>query len=333
MTDTTAATSPPPRNDFGNAASDALRIDARRVSKRFGAVHAVRDISFRVPDRCVCGLLGPNGAGKTTTIRMLAGLLVPDEGDLVVAGVDLREDPDEARRRIGYLPESAPIHPELRAREFLRYRAELIGLRGSTARDAMDRAIAACGLGPIVGRLVGALSKGFRQRVGVAAAIMGQPKLVILDEPSVGLDPNQLLEFRALVRSLGRERTVLISSHILAEIDAVCDRAILMNGGRLVAEGTMESLRAGGGDRYVVEAAGAGARVALASIAGLGGLSGQPIDATWTRFTASAVEGDDKREAIAAALRDTGCIVRELSRERASLEALFLRATAPGGGP
>ncbi|MDZ4755013.1 MAG: ABC transporter ATP-binding protein [Phycisphaerae bacterium] len=319
MSDAGAITRPPDGHHL---------IDARGISKRFGAVIAVQSLSFAVPDRCVCGLLGPNAAGKSTTIRMLAGLLTPDEGELFVAGVDARRRGDEARRRTGYLPESAPVHPELRTREFLQFRAQLAGLYGKGARDAIDRSVAACQLAPVYGRLVGALSKGFRQRVGVAAAILGNPRLVILDEPSVGLDPNQLLEFRTLIRSLGRERTVLISSHILAEIDAVCDRAVLINGGRLVAEGTMEALRSGGGDRYVIEVKGAAARDVLAGVAGLGGLRDERGADGWTCFTAESLDAFDRREAIATALHDGGCLVRELRRERSSLEALFVRATA-----
>jgi ABC-2 type transport system ATP-binding protein len=307
-------------------------IRARDVTKRFGRVEAVRDLSFDVPTACVCGLLGPNGAGKTTTLRMIAGLLVPDAGSLAVAGVDLSNDPDEARRRVGYLPESAPIHPELRTSEFLRYRAELIGLGGKAARAAIERAVTSCDLGPVYGRLVGALSKGYRQRVGVAAAILGDPSLVILDEPSVGLDPHQLLAFRALLRELGRERTVLLSSHILAEVEAVCDTAVLLAGGRLVATGPLAALRREGGERYVIEARGQESRTLLADIAGLGSIREEALDDGWLRLTAHSAVNDptDRREAIAIAFAGRGVRVRELRREQASLESLFLRATAAG---
>ena len=311
-----------------------LTVEATGISKRFGRVEAVRGLTFSVPKACVCGLLGPNGAGKTTTIRMLAGLLVPDEGTLRVAGVDIARDPDTARRRIGYLPESAPVHPELRTSEFLRYRADLIGLSRAEARVAIDRSVAACELEPVYGRLVGALSKGYRQRVGVAAAILGNPQLVVLDEPSVGLDPHQLRAFRSLLRTLGRERTVLLSSHILAEIEAVCDAAILIAGGRLVAEGPIETLRAQGSDRYIIEAKGADARVALAEIDGLGALTDELLGDGWTRLGAEAVDGVDRRETIAAALARRGLAVREIRRERPTLECLFIRSTrsaAPAG--
>ena len=359
---------PPPRMPPPSPTTDAppLAIEARDLSKRFGAVHAVRGVSLAVPERTVCGLLGPNGAGKTTTIRMLAGLLVPDAGSLTIAGIDALADPDSVRRRIGYLPESAPIHPELRTREFLRYRAELLGLRGGRATDAIEAAVSACDLGPVWGRLVGALSKGYRQRVGVAAAILGDPALVILDEPSVGLDPTQLRAFRGLLRTLGASRTVLLSSHILSEIEAVCDMAVLINHGQRVAAGSIDELRARGGcDRYVVElrlrdAAAAGhdpiaaVRAALAGSPALGSVAvrslaedhpdarshAQPAHrpegagltaggrADWLRVTCEASDGIDHRETIAGLLADAGCRVRELRRERPSLEALFADASA-----
>lgn len=326
-------TSPEAKADAAVATLEAGRpradaVVASGVSKRFGSVLAVRDLSFTVPERCVAGLLGPNGAGKTTTIRMLAGVLAPDRGTLRVAGFDVAKDSEAARAAIGYLPESAPVHPELRTREFLRYRASLTGLFGRAASNAIDRCVTACDLGSVTGRLVGALSKGYRQRVGVAAAMLSSPRVLILDEPSVGLDPHQLLAFRQLLRDLGKERTVLVSSHILAEIEATCDRAILVAQGSIVAQGPIESLRAKAGDRYVVEGEGGDVRRALSSLAELGSLTAEALDARWMRVTASAAAGTpDLREAIAADLAKAGIRVRELRRDRASLETLFVEAT------
>jgi ABC-2 type transport system ATP-binding protein len=331
-------------------------IEASGLAKSFGSVRAVQDLTFSVPNATVLGLLGPNGAGKTTTIRMLAGLLVPDQGTLQIDGRDVAKDGDGARHArmvTGYLPESAPLHPELRTLEFLRYRAALLGLSGRIARDAIDQAVAACGLGPVAGRLLGALSKGFRQRVGVAAAILGDralgtPKVVILDEPSVGLDPRQLIEFRGLVRSLGRERTVLLSSHLLAEVDAVCDAAILMHGGRLVASGSIQELRRRGGTTYTIEWTAADPSHAAATIARTAApLAATTVDlgAGWRRTVVVRPPGDrddaaassaidDLREPFARSLRDSGATVRELRRDDASLEGLFLDVLARrGGGP
>ncbi len=315
----TTHASPPHAGD----AQRGLAIEATGLSKRFGAVHAVRQLSFAVPDRSICGLLGPNGAGKSTTIRMLAGLLVPDEGSLRVAGFPMDRASEEARRHIGYLPESAPAHPELRTSEFLRYRAALCGLHGGAARDAIDRSVAACELAPIYGRLVGALSKGYRQRVGLAAAILGNPRLVILDEPSVGLDPHQLLAFRRLVRSLGRERTVLLSSHILAEIEAVCDRAVLLAEGRLVAAGTLDELRAEGGSSIVVEVKGPRIEETLRALDPTGRI--ETLADGWVRARLGGVE--DRRSELLAAWSAGGIAVRECRLERPSLEDRFVRAT------
>ena len=304
-----------------------LAVDAQRIAKRFGSVTAVRDLTFRVPDRCVCGLLGPNGAGKSTTIRMLAGLLVAEEGELHVAGFDLRRDAHSARRVIGYLPESAPVHPELRTREFLAYRGALIGLRGAGLKSSIDRAVQECSLQPVWGRLVGALSKGYRQRVGLAAAILGDPRLIILDEPTVGLDPHQLVEFRRMIRRLGGERAVLLSSHILAEIEATCDRAVLIASGSMVAEGPIAELRSRGRDRYLVEARGDAARDSIASVASIGVVREENLPDGWRRIEAESDASIDLREPIAQALSRAGVPVRELRRDHASLESLFVAAT------
>jgi ABC-2 type transport system ATP-binding protein len=304
-------------------------IEARGITRRFGRTVAVRDVSFSVPGRCVCGVLGPNGAGKTTTIRMLAGLLLPDEGTLTVAGFDVVEAPDEVRRRVGYLPESAPLPPDLRVREVLRYRAGLLGLAGDAARRAIDESIAACDLGPVAGRLVSALSKGFRQRTGLAAALLGSPEAVILDEPSVGLDPAQLVAFRALLRRLAERSTVLLSSHQLAEVEAACDRAILIRGGTIVAEGPIERLRERAGRPVLaVESRCPDLAAVLPAI-------GSPRPAAprpggWFRQEIELRESEsDPREALVARLVAAGVAFREIHLERASLERLFL-AGEPG---
>lgn len=311
-------------------------IEARGITRRFGRTVAVRDVSFSVPGRCVCGVLGPNGAGKTTTIRMLAGLLLPDEGTLSVAGFDVVQAADEVRRRVGYLPESAPLPPDLRVREVLRYRAGLLGLAGDAARRAIDEAIAACELGAVAGRLVSALSKGFRQRTGLAAALLGEPEAIILDEPSVGLDPAQLVAFRALVRRLAERSTVLLSSHQLAEVEAACDRAILIRGGTIVAEGPIAALRERAGRATLaVESRCPDLATALPAgvVAGLGSSRAARTrsDGWFTQeFELAERPGDgvDPREALVAALVAARIPFRDLHLEKASLERLFV--TAPG---
>lgn len=289
------------------------------------------DLTFALADRSVTGILGPNGAGKTTTIRMLAGLLRPDEGDLRVVGVDVRRRSDRARRAIGYLPESAPLHPEMRAIETLRYRAGLLGLAGRAAREAIERVVSACELGSVTGRLNAALSKGFRQRVGLAAAILGDPRLLILDEPSVGLDPLQLRGFRRLVRELASTRCVLLSSHILGEVEAVCDAAILLRGGRLVASGSMADLVAAGSGRIEVEVRGDRARESLRTIDER--VEFESLADGWLRGRLQPLDrGDDAFARIATRLAGDGVALRSLRRERASLESLFVAATAEPEG-
>lgn len=307
-------------------------IEARGITRRFGRTVAVRDVSFSVPARCVCGVLGPNGSGKTTTIRMLAGLLLPDEGTLSVAGFDVVQAADEVRRRVGYLPESAPLPPDLRVREVLRYRAGLLGMAGDAARRAIDEAIAACDLAPVAGRLVSALSKGFRQRTGLAAAILGSPEALILDEPSVGLDPAQLVAFRSLLRRLAGRSTVLLSSHQLAEVEAACDRAILIRGGTIVAEGPIEALRERAGRPVLsVESRCPDLSVALpaSGLASIGSpRAARPRPDGWfAQEIELAGSGDgpaDPRESLVAALVAARIPFREIHLERASLERLFL---------
>ena len=218
-------------------------IQATGITKRYGRFTAVQGLDLEVPDGVVCGLLGPNGAGKTTTIRMVTGMLPPDEGTLRVAGHPMPAGRRRALARLGYLPESAPSYPEMRVAEYLRFRGRILGLDRGTIRRTADAALGACDLAGVARRLVGQLSKGFRQRVGLAAALLGDPALLVLDEPTVGLDPRQLRDFRRLVRRLAEERTILLSSHIMQEIEAVADRVVIMHRGRKLADGTIDELR------------------------------------------------------------------------------------------
>ena len=218
-------------------------IQATGITTRYGRFTAVQGLDLEVPDGVVCGLLGPNGAGKTTTIRMVTGMLPPDEGTLRVAGHPMPAGRRQALARLGYLPESAPSYPEMRVAEYLRFRGRILGLDRGTIRRTADAALDACDLAGVARRLVGQLSKGFRQRVGLAAALLGDPALLVLDEPTVGLDPRQLRDFRRLVRRLAEERTILLSSHIMQEIEAVADRVVIMHRGRKLADGTIDELR------------------------------------------------------------------------------------------
>ena len=223
-------------------------IEARGLSKRYGDLVAVEDVSFSVQPGEVVGFLGPNGAGKTTTMRILTGFLPPTDGSAVIAGHDIFSDPLAARRAIGYLPESPPVYPEMSVEGYLGYVAKLKDVPRAQRRAAVDRALERCGLTHVRRRVIGALSKGYRQRVGLAQAIVHDPPVMILDEPTVGLDPIQIREIRSLIGTLasereGKARTVILSTHILPEVEAICRRVIIMHRGRKALDTSIEDLR------------------------------------------------------------------------------------------
>jgi ABC-2 type transport system ATP-binding protein len=222
-------------------------LAVRNLAKRFGDVPALRDVGFAVARGEIVGFLGPNGAGKTTTLRILSTYLTPDTGTAEVAGHDAARDPMAVRRKLGYLPEHPPLYLDHTVVEFLRFCAALRGVPRKRRAGAVDAALARCGLTGVSGRLIGNLSKGFRQRVGLAQALVHGPEVLILDEPTVGLDPQQIREIRELIRSLGGEHTVLLSTHILPEVAAVCGRAIIVHRGRIVADAPLAELGAQGG--------------------------------------------------------------------------------------
>src|SRR3990167_3541664 len=221
-----------------------IRIE--RLTKRYGQTEALRGLSFEVPRGQVVGFLGPNGAGKSTTMRILAGYLPPSEGRALVGDVAVVAEPVRARRLIGYLPENNPLYEEMMVVDFLRFIAEARqvdkAVRTARIKSAVDR----CGLGAVIGKDVGQLSKGYRQRVGLAQAILHEPDLLILDEPTSGLDPNQIVEIRALIKELGQEKTVILSTHVLSEVQSTCSRVLIINDGRLVADDSPEHLTEGG---------------------------------------------------------------------------------------
>jgi ABC-2 type transport system ATP-binding protein len=217
-------------------------LDVNHLSKAYGPTLAVNDITFQARKGEVVGFLGPNGAGKTTTMRMITGYLPPSRGTVTVDGIPLRQDPIAAKRRIGYLPELPPLYPEFTVESYLQLVARLKKLPAGQRRPAVDRALERAALGPVRHRIIGRLSKGYRQRVGIAQAILNEPPLLILDEPTAGLDPRQILETRQLVRSLAGEHTIILSTHILAEAATTCERVIIINRGQLVAVDTPENL-------------------------------------------------------------------------------------------
>lgn len=230
-------------------------IEVRELVKEYGDRKAVRGLDFRVEEGEILGFLGPNGAGKTTTMRILTGFLPPTSGTARIAGFDVQEQPEQVRARIGYLPETPPLYLDMTTRGYLAFVARLKGLRGASVRKACERAIERTGLGPVRDRILGHLSKGFRQRAGIAQAIVHEPPVLILDEPTVGLDPAQIIEIRDLIRGLAGDHTVILSTHILPEVASTCEKIVILHEGRLVREARLAELGDGESlERLFVEA-------------------------------------------------------------------------------
>lgn len=309
-------------------------IVARHVTKQFGKFRAVDSLNLNIPRGQVVGFLGPNGAGKTTTIRMIAGYLPPTSGTITVHALDVAQHWRKVRQRIGYLPEAAPLYTEMRVEEFLQFRAKLFAIARRQRNAAVDLAIKRCWLGEVRRRPINQLSKGFRQRVGLAAALLHEPPLLILDEPTVGLDPTQILEIRSLIRELAGQHTILLSTHILPEVEVTCDRIIMIARGRVRAEGTIEQLQATAAEtcRFIIETNDPNASAVLQSVQGVKQVEHAMLDERWNRLTITADRSDrDLREALAAALATSGrvgSVIRELHRETPSLEQLFVQMVA-----
>ena len=221
-------------------------IEVSHLTKQYGNHLAVDDVSFTVADGQICGLLGPNGAGKSTIMNILTGYLSATSGQVTVAGHPLPEEADAAKACVGYLPEQPPLYPEMTVQEYLTFAAELKGVKKAERKEQICRAARRTGLEAVLPRLIRSLSKGYKQRVGIAQALLGSPRLIILDEPTVGLDPAQVIEIRKLIRELGRAHTVILSSHILSEVQAVCQQILILSKGHLAAAGSLEELTADG---------------------------------------------------------------------------------------
>ena len=221
-------------------------IEVSHLTKQYGNHLAVNDVSFTVADGQICGLLGPNGAGKSTIMNILSGYLSATSGQVTVAGHPLPEEADAAKVCVGYLPEQPPLYPEMTVQEYLTFAAELKGVKKAERKEQVCRAARRTGLETVLPRLIRSLSKGYKQRVGIAQALLGSPRLIILDEPTVGLDPAQVIEIRKLIRELGRAHTVILSSHILSEVQAVCQQILILSKGHLAAAGSLEELTADG---------------------------------------------------------------------------------------
>ena len=313
-----------------------LVIEVEHLTKDYGTVVAVQDVSFQVGKGEIVGFLGPNGAGKSTTLRILAGFLGATAGSVRIAGFDIVEDSLAARERIGYMPEAAPLYPEMRVGEYLRFRAALKHVPRAKRREAVGRAMEQARVTDMVDTLIGHLSKGYKQRVGLADALVGSPPLLILDEPTAGLDPNQIREVRKLVRELAETHTILLSTHILSEVEATCERAIVIDRGKLVASGKLDELRAqrrATAATLLVRDPDGRAPSVLEQVPGIkrvrsaeGALT---TDGTRLHVTFDKQEGDVDRvfEEAVAALVGAGVGVREAQFAKATLEEVFAQLT------
>jgi ABC-2 type transport system ATP-binding protein len=303
-----------------------MMIEAENLTRYYGPTRAVYNLNFHVDKGEIVGFLGPNGAGKTTTMRMLTGFLPASDGTARVAGFDVFFDSIEVRRRVGYMPETVPLYPEMTVQAYLDYMAALRRL--PKRRQAVDRALEACGVGDHADVTIAKLSKGYRQRVGLAQAILHEPEVLILDEPTIGLDPRQVTEVRALVREIGREHTVILSSHILPEVSQTCGRVLIINKGEIIAEGTAEELTAQlqGAERVLVRVADAGPQVAplLQRVDGVLGV--EPAEDGGS-YLVSCNKGSDRRAELARAVVGQGWGLLELRSVGMSLEDIFLQLT------
>lgn len=309
-------------------------IEVQNLVKDYGPIRALGGVSFSVQRGEVVGFLGPNGAGKTTCMKIITGFIAATSGSVTVDGKDVVEDGVEVRRRIGYLPENAPVYPDMTVREYLEFVAGVRGVsKGDLPKRVHDVALHV-GIVNVLGQEIGTLSKGYRQRTGLAQAMIHDPEILILDEPTSGLDPNQIVEIRELIRDLGRDRTVILSTHNLPEVTATCNRILLIHRGRLVANGTPESISAahGGGNTFLVEVdRREGARPVADLLARLPGVTSVlPVEragATGEPFRVEASGDVDLRPVLFDLAVKSGWALNELRRERLDLESIFQRLT------
>lgn len=306
-------------------------IAVENLTKRYAGHTAVEGVSFSVGPGEIVGLLGPNGAGKSTTMRILSCYLPATSGTVRVAGYDVFTQADEVRRRIGYMPENNPLHLDMRVREYLKFRARLKGLSRSASRDRVDVVMEQCDLKEVNRKIIGHLSKGYRQRVGLADALVHQPQLIILDEPTIGLDPNQIRSVRQLIKDLGKSHTVLISSHILSEVEMTCTRVIILREGRILAADTTENLRKvlSGGGQVVAEIAAdpEALRSCFEQAAEVESYDLAPMDGDYVRCALQPRAGVDLRPMVFELAKDRQWQLRELTRAQHSLEDIFVHVT------
>jgi ABC-2 type transport system ATP-binding protein len=305
-------------------------IKVENLTKKYAGVAAIQDLSFQVEKGEIVGFLGPNGAGKSTTMKILTSYMPASSGRASIAGFDVFEQSMEARRHLGYLPENTPLYTDLRVGEYLRYRANLKGVEGRRVKERVGDVLELCNLRDVERKLIGALSKGYRQRVGLADALVHDPDLLILDEPTIGLDPNQIRQVRELIKNLANKRTVLISTHILPEVEIMCSRVIVIHKGRIRASDTADNLlrnhRAAGSMRVEAKTTGNGSREALAQIPGVKEVT-EEQDGDYSVFQLRLEANSDPSEDVMRLASERQWKIRELTRRRATLEDVFVELT------
>jgi ABC-2 type transport system ATP-binding protein len=313
--------------------SESLMIEVTNLTKRYAGHAALSSISFSVNRGEIVGLLGPNGAGKTTTLRILAGYLPATSGTARVSGLDVFHNSDEVRRRIGYMPENNPLHIDMRVREYLKFRARLKGLSRQQCRERVDVVLEQCSLTEVSKRIIGQLSKGFKQRVGLADALVHEPELIILDEPTIGLDPNQIRAVRQLIKSLAESHTVLISTHILPEAEMTCNRMVIMYEGKILAADSPANLQrlVSSHSQVLAEIAAPEEelRECWAQIPEIEHADVSAVEGDFFRCALTPRDGLDLRPAIFELARQRGWTLRELTRNQHSLEDIYVQVTRP----
>ena len=306
-------------------------IKVNNLTKRFGRHLAVAGATFEVEQGQVVGFLGPNGAGKTTTIRMLTGFLPPTSGSAAIDSLDVSRHSVEARRQIGYLPESVPLYRDMRVREYLRFRGQIKGLKGKALHARMDEVLERCGLREVRRKMIKTLSKGFRQRVGLADALIHDPPLLILDEPTNGLDPNQIRSIRHLIKQLGKSHTILLSTHILTEVEMICDKIVIIDDGKILASNTpsnlVSTMRAAGRISIEIRTDPEKARERMTALDHVKKVNYERSRDDWAEFSVLVESGTDTRERLARLAQDEGWPLRNLHRHDATLEDVFVELT------
>jgi ABC-2 type transport system ATP-binding protein len=307
-------------------------IEVENLSKTYSGFRAVQGISFHVDKGEIVGFLGPNGAGKSTTMKVLAGYLPPTDGKIRIAGYDVVTDSIEVRKRIGYMPENVPLYTDMRVTEFLRFRAELKKVARRKIKERVELVKERTSLKDVENKIIGTLSKGYRQRVGLADAMVHDPDLLILDEPTIGLDPNQIRSVRDLIKELGKHHTILLSTHILSEVELTCSRVLVINRGRIEASDTPANLtklvRGGGAIVLEVKAAGADVVAKMKALPDVDDVEVLlPSDDGWSHVKIFAKPGVDIRDRVYDVVRKNNWLLRELSRVKATLEEAFIELT------